>query len=222
MKKLLLIQTILLISLSGNAQMPGKWQWHNPTSTSTQFFNIEYVGSNTWYAAGTAGTIVKSTNDGATWSLLSIPAISYSNFGVEHSSFVSPLIGYISNGGGTAFKTTDGGITWTDENATFNGGENIKFASQLVGWKGLSELLKTTDGGKTWNLVSLPNYESDDRVIYQKMFSETSGILFSKVGKIYNTNDGNTWTKITNPTRMWGDEKATAFDANHFSVFRES
>ncbi len=221
MKKLLLLSILLQLCLLSEAQMPGKWRWKNTSSTSTHFFNLEYVGNNTWYAAGSAGTVVKSTDDGLTWTLLSVSTSLESNYLIEHSSFVDAQYGYISNGG-SVFKTSNGGSTWSDVSNAFNGGSNIRFADANVGWKGLGELSKTTDGGATWNLVNLPNFESDDRTVYHQIHSVTKGVLFQNVGKLYKTVDGTIWTKVANPTRMWGDELVSSFDESRITMCRNA
>jgi len=221
MNKLFTTLASLLLILNAGAQMPGNWQWKNIPSTTSNFYHLKYTGNSTWYAIGAAGTVVKSTNDGTTWTLLNLPQITTPFTQLEHASFVSSSEGWVSNGGVT-YHTTDGGATWSDVSTAFNEGAQITFYNTTIGWKGQSELSKTTDGGTTWNVVTLPDYSSDDRIWKIKMFSTTNGVILSNPGKLYKTSDGNTWSRITFPVWMWGNEIMDANSSNNIMVCRSS
>lgn len=222
MKKLLLTLTSGLFLHGAMAQMPSGWRWQTEPSTSAQLLNIKHAGGTNWYAAGLGATILKSANDGATWTLLQAPSGTNVTFNIEHSDFLSTGNLFVSNGG-VVYKSTDAGATWNDVNATFNGGAYLQFADNNKGWKfGLAELSKTTDGGATWNVVSLPNSASEDRPVNFKMFSSTSGYAFMNLGKLYMTTDGTAWTQKLVPTRMWGNEKAFFKDGSNGIMFRDN
>ncbi|HEX9653123.1 MAG TPA: T9SS type A sorting domain-containing protein [bacterium] len=72
--------------------------------------------------------------------------------------FVNPNEGWIVQGGGGIYRTTDGGATWQLQNTIFAGGLRcIGFANAAKGWLGTlrsgSFLFMTADGGKSWNPV---------------------------------------------------------------------
>lgn len=60
------------------------------------------------FAVGDAGTIVKSTNTGTTWSLSSIGPSNTLNA----IKFVDPNTGFAVGDSGTVMKTTNGGSLW--------------------------------------------------------------------------------------------------------------
>jgi photosystem II stability/assembly factor-like uncharacterized protein len=70
--------------------------------------------------------------------------------------FVNANEGWIVQGGGEIFRTTDGGTTWKLQNTILTGGLRcIGFANASTGWLGTlnsaNYLFMTTDSGNTWN-----------------------------------------------------------------------
>lgn len=43
------------------------WQWQNPLPQGNHLYSVKFVDSNTGYAVGCLGTILKTTNGGALW-----------------------------------------------------------------------------------------------------------------------------------------------------------
>lgn len=72
--------------------------------------------------------------------------------------FLTPELGWIANGNGSVWKTTDGGLTWAQKLQTTHYFRSIFFADSLRGWAGAlsgPELLyETFDGGETWTVVN--------------------------------------------------------------------
>ena len=65
MKKRFLLS--LLVFLVPYIHSQGEWYWQNPLPQGNNLFNVRFVNSNTAYAAGGAGTILKTTDSGANW-----------------------------------------------------------------------------------------------------------------------------------------------------------
>jgi len=84
------------------------------SGTTSQLIASKFPGgSNTGFAAGAAGAIVKTTDTGATWTLKAgANARNYSS-----ASFVDSNTGWMVSREGAIVKTTDGGLTWTDDNS---------------------------------------------------------------------------------------------------------
>lgn len=71
--------------------------------------------------------------------------------------FVSPDSGWIVNGGGEIYRTTDGGQSWTLQTTVPNYLRSVGFATRLKGWAGALYgpplLYATVDAGATWTPV---------------------------------------------------------------------
>jgi len=96
-----------------------------------------------------AGRIVKTTNGGVTWNLMS-SGTTESLFGVK---FVDAMIGYACGNNGAIVRTTNGGDNWSPETSPLNEIlTDVWFTSANTGyissWSG--KVLKTTNGGITF------------------------------------------------------------------------
>jgi RHS repeat-associated protein len=129
--------------------------------SSVGFNNLNKVqdaGNSTIYAVADGGAVVKSVDNGTTWNLVSlIPA---TNFKVNDLYFFSDQLGFIVGDNNLAYKTTNGGASWTSLNVV-SGNINlnaIHFTNSangyIVGNNGT--LLYTTNGGNTWLSPSVP------------------------------------------------------------------
>ena len=86
------------------------------TLNTTTFRNIEYLGSNTWYASSsTSSNSIRSTDNGQTWSSLSAPASSLS-IAYDGTTLVGTVAGnsatsyYVSSNGGSSWTTKSYGL----------------------------------------------------------------------------------------------------------------
>ncbi len=106
----------------------------------------------------------KSTNGGASWSLLLTDNTPSSAFMDRH--FLNNNFGYVllyqynatDNIPSKIYKTTDGGQNWVSSNLPVScvGPQSIHFVNTTTGYlvsngNNQSTLFKTTDGGQTWN-----------------------------------------------------------------------
>ena len=98
----------------------------------------------------TAATVVKSTNNGASWTQVAI------NFPVtvRGIAFSSTNIGWIACGNGSFLKTIDGGNSWQIQSSSFTDGLNdIQFVDEQNGFTA-GNLLRTTNGGLSWKALN--------------------------------------------------------------------
>jgi photosystem II stability/assembly factor-like uncharacterized protein len=170
---------------------------------------------------GTAGSyytigIIKTTDDGATWSVTNF-AKQLSDKKILTRILVSPtdenivLVG-TSDG---IYKTTDGGQTWVNKYAYNSivdmeykpGDPNIVYAASY-GYSGKNDVLKSTDNGETWksiysvtssNRLSIEVTPADPNSIYcLASNSSTSGFLSFSVSQ----DEGATWTVTATPSTV--------------------
>ncbi len=170
------------------------------SNTNNYLYDITFTDSITGYAAGLNGTILKTTDAGDTW----IQLVSGSNAPLFCLNFFDKNTG-VAGGYNTILKTTNGGLTWTIQNA------NIVASSSVVGISMTDSnkifaagnspggiFYKSTDGGVSWTRKSLGlSYLFDgsvDLVRSQSFLNSNTGFVISDFGTILKTtNSGNEW-----------------------------
>ena len=225
MKKKLLI-LFLLISTTFQAQWVS--QSTGFTTTSRGVSDISIVDANTVWALGYDGSggganvqeFTRTTDGGTTWTS---GTINVGNINLEITN-ISPVdgttawVGAVSstNGMGGVWKTTNGGTSWTQQNAAaytdFSSFFNVvHFFDANVGITQGDpitatdfEVYRTTDGGTTWAEVpaaSMPNIISGEYGYNGGNVAAGNSFWFvTNRGKIYRTTDtGVTWTKLNTP-----------------------
>jgi hypothetical protein len=142
------------------------YAWHDVTTGSTASLRgLSAVSRNVAWASGSAGTVLRTTDRGATWQSVGPPGAGALQFR-DIEAFGPNRAVIMAAGTGTdsqIYRTTDGGATWTlvyqntEPNAFF---DCMTFFNRKVGLT-LSDppdgvhfrILKTTDNGRTWNIV---------------------------------------------------------------------
>ena len=119
------------------------------------------VGGGVVWASGTAGTVLRTTDGGATWADVSVPGADTLQFRDVHAFGPREAV-VLSIGGGAAsrvYRTDDGGASWRQ---TFVNDEPDGFFDCLGFWderRGLAFsdavagaflVVETDDGGRTW------------------------------------------------------------------------
>ena len=156
---------------------------------------------------GDKGTILHTTDSGATWHL---QKSENSNITLTTVQFVDPNEGWIigSTGedeeAGYILHTTDSGKHWQIQYKykQDSGLHGIYFMDHKSGWitgateDGYAWLLHTTDGGKTWTVKNFPGIG----INYPVFLDKNRGLITAEKGWIVSTTDGGeTWTKIRKP-----------------------
>jgi hypothetical protein len=87
-----------------------QWTWQNPLPQGNTLNSVYFPDTNTGYAVGDYGTIVKSGDGGATWTKL----LSGTTHFFTSVYFTDANSGYVVGEGETILKTTNGG-TFVEE-----------------------------------------------------------------------------------------------------------
>ncbi len=175
------------------------------------WLDVYFLPSNPSYGwiCGFNGMVLRTSDGGATWSGSTIPSADH----MESVCFATPLIGYVSGAQGI-FKSTDGGINWTNVTPASSSGLWGNFfmdanTGVVVGSGCLTdqEFWRTTNGGIDWTLFNgtEPNSGLCDAVIYP-----TGEGYASSSGRIWRTTDaGVSWSIFdTTGTEVWHEEIA--------------
>jgi len=189
-----------------SASMDGGNTWTKlNTGTLETLSRIYIVDSRTYHAAGSGGTLLKSTDAGITWNPVFPPPTTYD---FHDLCFLDSLVGFAVGSGGTFLKTNDGGNKWTQVMSGFDGILNcIKFigadnelgfacGGSLSGKSYQPLIYRTTDGGLTWS-----GYQGilGSGEIYSCTFtSKDKGFATSEGGIILRTLDGGASWKAGN------------------------
>ncbi|MCC6461686.1 MAG: hypothetical protein IT260_14520, partial [Saprospiraceae bacterium] len=200
MKKLSFPITVLVVAFFALSPMCAFAQWVAQNSgTSNHVLGIHFVDPNTGYAAGTAGTILKTTNGGLTWNAQT----SGTGDNFYAVCFTDASTGVAVGDNSLLARTTDGGASWSllpspvfaDWRAVWFLDANTGFVTG--GWSGsMANILKTTDGGATWTDISPSASPASDEVVYSIFFTDANtGYACNYNGQILKTLDGgNTWS----------------------------
>jgi len=111
--------------------------------------DVAKVDVSKWYAVGDGGTLLVSTDDGATWAeqVLGVAET------LHDVDFLNPSDGWIAGDAGLVLATGDGGSNWSAQTTPVDGNLfAVGFVNVSEGWAAGDDgiLVKTGDGGQTW------------------------------------------------------------------------
>ena len=183
----------ILLFLNNNANSQS--QWITQTSNILENLNdVYFVSVNTGYAAGNNGKVLKTVNQGTTWSSLTFPG-SGDNLSIYFTSSTTGYVGSTFNN--YLYKTTNGGTNWTIQTTmSANPVTSIKFTSTTAGWAGVANsnnILKTTNSGTNWDIIGyVPG--TNAKVFF---LNNDRGWFADSFGYItFTTNSGNNFTSV--------------------------
>ncbi len=141
-----LLFCLFTISTNINAQI---WTPITGLPTTESFKAVKFINSSVGWVAGENGTIVKTANGGANWTLQT----SNTTQTLRGIFFIDANNGWACGDLGVIIATTDGGNNWVAQTSgitiQLNG---VQFVNTTTGWvlTNSNILLKTTNGGSTW------------------------------------------------------------------------
>ena len=178
--------------------------------------SVDFTDTQTGWAVGHLGLILHTDNGGQTWSVADREAAF--DLDLIHVSFTSPTTGWIiTEQGGFALMTTDGGSTWHRQDIDSAQDRSDAFIlNDYHSWVALKSggVLSTSDSGQSWqthkgvNQVEIGTsgiYFLDERRGWiagwrGKEKGLTSGVQFVKFltdGMVaYTADGGQTWTRV--------------------------
>jgi len=121
-----------------------------PLADFPYVYDIQFISSDTGWAVGSGGLIMRTTNAGATWVNQHYKTNTDATLNAVH--FVNSTTGFAAGQSGVILKTTDGGTVWTKlSTGVAYSFTDIDFTSALNGFAvSSSGVMKTNDGGSTW------------------------------------------------------------------------
>lgn len=145
-----------LLVAAGQLHAQSKWELLK-VETTASFRGLSVVDDRVVWASGTRGTVVHSTDGGATWIVDSVPGAATLDLRAIHA--LSDRVAHVAATAGRIWRTTDGGKTWSlrfqaSDTSMFL--DAVAFLDDRSGFAlgdpqgGRFVLLATVDGGETW------------------------------------------------------------------------
>ena len=125
------------------------WFWQNPLPQGHTLIDIRVIGEDSVIAVGSNGTIIRSTDNGASWK----KQTSGTTVVLKSVFFIDADVGWIVGDIGTILHTDDGGTTWEAQaSGITNHLESVFFTDSNRGWAvgHGGTILRTTNGGMNW------------------------------------------------------------------------
>ena len=185
----LFVFPLILLTPAINAQ----WMWQNPVPTGNFLSSIKCVNQSKAFIVGSGSTIVKSTDSGDSWKLLSVPPMGYL---YDIDSYGENLLVAVGEDGLIA-RSTDGGNVWTTKTLPIQTNlVCISIISQnLMVAAGGTKIVKSTDGGVTWTVPTTPGLPHINDIL---MVSTQTG--YAVGGSVFRTTDAcQSFNKMTLP-----------------------
>src|SRR5262245_28041193 len=158
---------LLLLTSVAWFLIPAQWIPQS-SGTTASLRGVSAVNSQVAWASGNKGTVLKTTDGGASWQAITVPGAESLDFR-DVEAFDTNTAYLLSIGEGEKsriYKTTDGGRTWklqfTNQNpkaffdamAFWDANNGIAISDPV---DGRFLIIKTTDGGSTWNEIPKDN-----------------------------------------------------------------
>jgi photosystem II stability/assembly factor-like uncharacterized protein len=143
MKKIILLTFLLLTQ-----QLYSQWITLN-SGVSQNLISVNFINSQTGFAAGAGGVIIRTTNGGINWTAL----VSGSSSDLMSIQFLNLSTGLVCGYNGTILRTTNGGTNWTPvASGTTTQLLGLSFFNESNGICGGNSgtTIYTTDGGVNW------------------------------------------------------------------------
>lgn len=186
----------------------GTWQWRWPLPQGNGLSAVAFSDGSAGWAVGDAGTLLSTTDGGATW----VSHAAATRADLNAVDFAGTATGWAVGDGGVAVRTTDGGRTWVAATLQADDLLDVSFVSATTGWAlgrrddpgeatgPTSVLFHTTDGGTTWTAQKT---WTATRLRAVGFADEKASWLVGDGARIEHTSDGGaTWTTQTVDTGL--------------------
>ncbi len=194
---------VILFLLSSLTYAQKGWFSQQVPANIYQMNDIFALNDNIAFAVGDSGKIIKTTDGGVIWSLISQKDSPYNI--INSVFFVDTLFGYAV--GKDIIKTTDGGKNWLKQTSdAYFVFTSICFINRDTGWisgGGYGAVYKTVNGGENWiKQQTGANYQwmtsvwfSDSNNGFATGINAGWGIVNAEYGAfVSTTNGGDTWS----------------------------
>jgi photosystem II stability/assembly factor-like uncharacterized protein len=210
----------LLLALAVGGAQAQAWQAQTSGSTAS-LRGIFAVNAMVAWASGAKGTVLRTTDGGATWHAVNVRGAADLDFRAIYALDETSAV-LLSSGEGSAsrvYRTVDGGATW---NVVYTNGDPAGFFDAFGFWdeahgillgdpvKGRFTVMTTADGGVSWHREKGPAANGKESA-----FAASGSCLFTRGtreawfatggpggARVFHTTDaGQTWSVAKTPLR---------------------
>jgi hypothetical protein len=212
---LVLGTTCAIVAAPGHAQTD--WETSGPEGGWMTSIGFDPVTTGTMYAGlFNAGTLVKSTHGGTTWTQLTTGLPGSSNISQIGFDPSTPATVYVATYGGDLYKSTDSGASWTSTATGLTNPRQIVVDPAdgtivyVVRYAAAS--MRSTDGGATFTALGTTSCDGAtsliiDPSVADRLYLGVSGCQHGGTGVFRSDDGGTTWTDLTtlgSPTFVTG------------------
>ena len=178
---------------------------------------VKYMGSGIFYAIA-GNNFLKSSDYGENWTIIPISELDSTAYGLMSFDFVDIDNGFMISSGPYAFRTTDGGDTWTEEDMDicFNAYDVDATDDGIYYVCGDTGNIAYREGENLWTTVN-SGISSDSTSLYIFVSIDITGSLGIAVGNCgmvtISTDGGATWS-VTNALSIYGDVEYAEIASN--------
>ncbi len=153
----LITLSLFLLTTASICHAQSGWLPQN-SGTSADLYGVYFINTNSGFAMGDGGTLIRTTNDGITWAAIPLGVTT----DLHDIDFGNNLHGCIVGDSTTIFATDDGGTTWTQRTPHRDLKKPVNFLDvdfyngDVGAASGANNIFTTTNGGKDW-VARVPN-----------------------------------------------------------------
>lgn len=178
-------------------EKPSGWIWQYPSHQPYHLYAVSFTDANTGTAVGEYGTILRTTDGGATW----VGQWASTRRHLYGVAFTDANTGLAVGQGGVILKTTDGGTTWISKTSRTNydlaavSFADADTAEAVGGTAGHMTYCRTTDGGDTWTYYEQNSYAIPLGVSFFN--ARIGAVVEIQQILLWTTNGGASWKQQT-------------------------
>ncbi|MEO6694278.1 MAG: YCF48-related protein [Ignavibacteria bacterium] len=161
------------------------------SSVKANLYSVEFINSQTGICVGDSGRILRTTNGGVLWNIISSGYMS----GLKSIDLVNATTGFIAGDSGLLLKTSNCGINWTNFGFNSHPFDQVFFVNESVGYLVSSSgeyFYKTSNIGNTWDSI-YSNYAIKKIFFINETTGWSSGAFISGDAVLKTTNSGTNW-----------------------------
>jgi photosystem II stability/assembly factor-like uncharacterized protein len=128
----------------------GGLTWEIQNIGSYIITDLYFLNENVGWAVGTGGAILKTTDGGNDWSLLSTTVNEFLQSVCFVNDSIGWTVGYKPYFVSVLKKTTDGGNSWISQNSPMGQIYSVCAINENLAWIAGGGIARTTDGGNIW------------------------------------------------------------------------
>jgi len=217
--KLLVFLFFILTISTGKSQ--NNWHWQNPQPQGKGLQDGKFLNFSTGFAVGDGGTIIRTIDGGANWSVI----YSYTGITLFCLDFCNSNTILAGGSFGSIFKSTNLGMNWSSITTSINNVYDIKFVNENTGYAVGNKILKTTNAGISW----VQQFQFNWNFVSVSFSDENTGMVLgdsSTYGLVYRTtNGGINWTFRNNQLSLFCNDifcldSVTAYAVNQQNIFK--